>query len=157
MSKHAGGRETDPLILKNFTRLTNANTKTNRYRVSCKHCSIELEHRDNRCLDHLAYPAKCKDAPQDVRARALTALMKKSGLNPTDSLALSGSEAQPINLDREDAELVVGKKQQGPSGRVIAVKRTHSSLDAFLARPMGEDEVDKANVLLLRYVFKWKS
>jgi hypothetical protein len=47
--------------------------------------------------------------------------------------------------------IVVQKKPKGASGQVIAMNRT---MDAFLDRVMGTDEVDKSNIHLLRLVFE---
>jgi hypothetical protein len=72
-------------------------------------------------------------------------LLQKGGVGETEAFA--GQVDQPINVD----EVGSSSKKLKDGGKVIPVKRSQT-MDTFLDRSMTSAEVDKANIVLLRYV-----
>jgi len=86
------GRPKDPFIYENFTRHEKRGNKTRHWVLKCNYCSSLAEHRDARCLQHLASPDRCPRAPQDARNKANSLMVAKAGLSEDSVPALSGNK-----------------------------------------------------------------
>jgi hypothetical protein len=80
--------------------------------------------------------------PENERREARLLLMRKGGI---EVIQVSDDEDTPGPGQAQ-------KKARGPAGQVVVTKKGKTSgLDAFLDRAMSPDEVDRANIRLLRY------
>jgi hypothetical protein len=138
-----GGHPLDAFVAEHFTKIGEWHPKTKRWHMQCNYCPSErppIEHRDTRCMQHISNPQNCPNVPEDIRLEARRLLMQKGGIEvvePSDDENMSAS-------DRAQ------KKVKGPGGQVIAMKK--GGMDAFLDRVMSVEEINKANVQMLRQV-----
>ena len=140
-----GGHPLDAFVAEHFTKTGKRHPKTRRWHMLCNYCPPErppIEHRDARCIQHISKPQSCPNVPEDIRLEARRLLMQKGGIELTE---VSDEE----NMSASDR---TQKKAKGPSGQVITVKK--GRMDAFLDRAMSVEEIDKANIRMLRQVVR---
>jgi len=153
MSTHTGGHPVDAFVHEHFTKV-GPKTASKRWNMCCNYCpatSPIIVHWDVRCLQHLSKPNLCPNAPADVKMIAIQRLMAKGGIEILEPD--SDEEVDLVNTaagSSQAATAVASKKAKVSSdGGAVTTKRT---LDAYLERPMTEDEINKSNVRLLRCV-----
>ena len=144
-----GGRARDEFIHKHFNGRRDPNKKSKRWLMTCKYCpsdvAKEIVHRDSRCLKHIGKTNgedSCTNVPAEVRLEASHLLMRKGGI---EEIQVSDRESDVIEIVEGSAE----KKKKVNLGEAVAVKRP---IEAFLDQSMSVEEMDKANLRLLRCV-----
>ena len=146
---HSGGRELLPFMEKHFTKSSERNPTTKHYKFKCNYCpegSALIEHREKRCLQHIAKPAECQHAPKWARKEAWLILAKDTDIE-VEAAAEGGSAATALVIDDDDASNP-GTVRPAKKARVVAVR---STLDSFVDRPMTKEEKEKTDLCLLRY------
>ena len=140
-----GGHLPDAFVSRHFTKAGERSAKTRRWHMRCNYCPATaplIEHRDVRCIKHLSDANRCPNVPENERREARLLLMRKGGI---EVIQVSDNEETPGAGPAQ-------KKARGPTGQVVVTKIGKTSgLDAFLDRAMSPDEVDQANIRLLRY------
>jgi hypothetical protein len=131
-------RPVEAFIEKHTTRLRPANNKSGRYIVKCNFCDYEGEHRELRIHKHLK---TCPNAPDNVKILAITAIMDKAKISVMDKSSTSDASEAGSSSGPSAIELSSG----------ILKKRKMNTLDSYLATPMSDADLHKANLLLLRY------
>ena len=113
--------------------------------MQCNHCPATAplnQHHDVRCIKHLSDANSCPNVPENEHREAHLLLMQKGGI---EVIQVSDDEDTPGPGPAQ-------KKARGPTGQVVAMKKGKTSgLDSFLDQAMSADEVDRANIRLLRY------
>lgn len=155
-----GGKPANKFILKHFKFETK--TQSRRWMVRCKHCPADsklIEHRDVRCLKHLIDVQACPNVPPVDRAEGQRNLMRKGGVNIADpntdeeeDTSLVNSEHGSTFTTATEGSSVSKRAKISEAGVGTAMKR---NLDSFLDRAMSEKELDRANLRLLRWNFKF--
>ena len=138
MSHSNGGRPHNEFVFEHYNKMGVRNPKTKHWQVECHYCPDKkiIEHRDMNCLQHLANPQLCPNAPADVRKEARRLIMVKGGI---ETIVVSDGE-------EDTSGPVVQKNAKGSKGQVVATR----TVEAFLDRAMSTEEVDKANIHMLR-------
>lgn len=138
-----GGHPPAAYITDNFDRIDKKDNKSNRYYFQCKHCGLQsekIENRDNLLALHLIDVKKCSKAPNDARAQARTFLLGK------------GVETGPPILTPGDVDDAANSTAKSQPGIVVAKKRKLGPLDGFVDQAMTDEQIEQANLKLLRYV-----
>lgn len=143
--KPAGGRPPDSFITANFTQAEKKTGNTNRWYFTCNHCNEKLEHRDSRLLNHIKDITKCRNAPPNIREAARHRLAEKGGILLTD--VKEDMLPEPSQL-----QVVADGTNAENNGNPIKKRKSEGSITRFLEKPLSQEEADKNNVRLLRYV-----
>ncbi|KAG2124643.1 uncharacterized protein EDB93DRAFT_1110500 [Suillus bovinus] len=131
---HAGGRPVPSLINDNFERLDKVANSSGRYFWKCKHCGnldnspgAKIQGRDNSLPNHII--RHCKDAAPELRQKARTFIMNKTG---------------------DDGGQVISPAASSSSGGVIKKRKKISTLDGYVDYPLSDEQAKLANIKLLR-------
>ncbi|RDB15798.1 hypothetical protein Hypma_003642 [Hypsizygus marmoreus] len=144
-----GGRTPDSFISEHFSKDGSINPKTKRWKMKCRYCpetADPIEHRDSRCLKHISNPKTCPTVPAVFRKEAHLLMMQKGGIH---AIEIDDSDNEQDDDVNADGQIPAGKKAKGTAGQAVERKRP---LDAFTDRAMTADELNKANVRLLRFL-----
>lgn len=129
-----GGRPSSKFIEAHFNKIKLQDNRAKKWVVTCKYCSTELIHRDNRCLNHIRNTKECLEAPDTARQQALFVLKnsKKSEEKPSDILWTSE--------DVEDEEGTSKKK----------IKLENSKLTSYLEKAIDPKVKAELDLKVLR-------
>ncbi|KAF9455220.1 hypothetical protein BDZ94DRAFT_1205972 [Collybia nuda] len=139
--KNKGGRVMEAFVAEHFTKHGPKNPKTKRWFMKCNYCRPEdqpIEHRDLRCLTHSVKVETCPNIPNDARKEGQRILMQKGGIEFT-SISSDDESGSPGPAT---------KRAKGSSGKAVVPK---GAMESFIDRAMTVEEVDRANVCLLRF------